>query len=54
MPAPKGQFDGFTGAPDDALAQLSAILGGMPGGGGTTTQSKSPGLFDFASLFLAA
>ena len=47
--AARGQYAGFTGAPQQALALPLAALGATPNQS-TTTQSKQPGLFDYLSL----
>ena len=46
--AAKGQYAGFTGAPQQSLQLPLAALGGMPSMGQTT--SKQPGLFDYLAL----
>jgi hypothetical protein len=48
--ASKGQFRGFTGAPQNSLATLLAALGGMPNQS-TTTQTQNPGLFGYLGAF---
>jgi len=47
--AAKGQFGGFTGAPQDALSTYLAALGGSQTGQQTQTQTstRKPGLFDY-------
>lgn len=45
--AAKGQYGGFTGAPNAGLTSVLGALGAMPGGQGTTTTSSKPGLFDY-------
>ena len=47
--AARGQYGGFTGAPQQALNLPLAALGAQPNQS-TTTQSKQAGLFDFLSL----
>ncbi len=47
--AARGQYAGFTGAPQQALALPLAALGATPNQS-TTTQSKNAGLFDYLSL----
>jgi hypothetical protein len=53
--AAKGQYGGFTGAPQQSLGLPMAALGGANMGQQTQTQTRNPGLFDFltagASLF---
>jgi hypothetical protein len=44
--AAKGQYAGYTGAPQAALAAPLAALGATPVPQ-TTTQSRQPGLFDY-------
>ena len=51
--AARGQYTGFTGAPQQALALPLAALGATPNQS-TTTQSKNPGLFDYLSLAATA
>ena len=51
--AARGQYAGFTGAPQQALALPLAALGATPNQS-TTTQSKQPGLFDYLSLAASA
>jgi len=51
--AARGQYAGFTGAPQQALALPLAALGATPNQS-TTTQSKNPGLFDYLSLGASA
>ena len=51
--AARGQYAGFTGAPQQALSLPLAALGAAPVPQ-TTTQSKQPGLFDYLSLGLGA
>ena len=51
--AARGQYAGFTGAPTQTLALPLAALGATPNQS-TTTQSKSPGLFDYLSLGASA
>ena len=50
--AAKGQFGGFTGAPQDALSTYLASLGGAQTGQQTQTQTNNPGLLQFLSLGL--
>ena len=47
--AAKAQYAGYTGAPASSLSYLASALGATPGVS-TTTQSKSPGLFDYLTL----
>jgi hypothetical protein len=47
--AARGQYAGFTGAPQQALSLPLAALGAQPNQS-TTTQQKNPGLFDYLSL----
>jgi len=49
--AGKGQFMGFTGAPNDALTLPLAAVGAAPNVGSQTT-TQEPGLFNFLSLGL--
>jgi hypothetical protein len=53
--AAKGQYGGFTGAPNAALAPLFGAIGAANMGQNTTTQKNKPGLFDYitgiASIF---
>ena len=51
--AARGQYAGFTGAPQQALSLPLAALGATPNQS-STTQSKKPGLFDYLSLGLSA
>jgi hypothetical protein len=51
--AARGQYAGFTGAPQQALSLPLAALGAAPVPQ-TTTQSKQPGLFDYLSLGASA
>ena len=50
--AAKGQFGGFTGAPQDALSTYLAALGGSQTGQQTQTQTQKPGLLQYLSLGL--
>jgi len=50
--AAKGQFGGFTGAPQDALSTYLAALGGSQTGQQTQTQTNKPGLLQYLSLGL--
>ena len=52
--AARGQYAGYTGAPNQALAAPLAALGVTPTQATTTTGSKSPGLFDYLSLGASA
>lgn len=45
--ASKGQFAGFTGAPNDALSALLAGVSGTKTGQQTTTEKYKPGLLDY-------
>lgn len=47
--ASRGQYSGFTGAPNAALGTLFGGLGSVPGGQGTTTNRSQPGLMDWIS-----
>ena len=49
--AGKGQFQGFTGAPQQALQPLLAALGASPQPT-STTNTKNPGMLDYISLGL--
>ena len=51
--AARGQYQGFTGAPQQSLGLPLAALGATPNQS-TTTKSKNPGLFDYLSLGLMA
>ena len=51
--AARGQYAGYTGAPNQALAAPLAALGVTPTPQ-STTSSKSPGLFDYLSLGASA
>lgn len=53
LDASKGQYEGFTGAPKDALNTILAALGGMPNES-TATTSQNPGLIDYLTLGLMA
>ena len=48
--AAKGQFGGFTGAPQNALSTYLAALGGSQTGQQTQTSTSKPGLFDYLTL----
>ena len=48
--AAKGQFQGYTGAPMDALQTRIASTGAANMGQNTQTAKKNPGLFDYLSL----
>jgi len=50
--AAKGQFGGFTGAPQDALSTYLAALGGSQTGQQTQTSTQKPGLLQYLSLGL--
>ena len=50
--AAKGQFSGFTGAPQDALSTYLAALGGSQTGQQTQTSTQKPGLLQYLSLGL--
>ena len=50
--AAKGQFGGFTGAPQDALNTYLAALGGSQTGQQTQTSTQKPGLLQYLSLGL--
>jgi len=47
--AAKGQYGGFTGAPNQSLQALLAAVGGAPAVG-SQTSGYTPGLFDYLSL----
>ena len=47
--ASRGQYSGFTGAPNAALGTLFGGLGSVPGGQGTVTNRSQPGLMDYIS-----
>lgn len=47
--AAKGQYGGFTGAPNQSLQALLAAVGGAPAVG-SQTKGYTPGLFDYLSL----
>ena len=47
--AAKGQYGGYTGAPQNTLAYLSQALGVTPQASSTTT-NRNPGLFDYLTL----
>lgn len=50
--AAKGQYAGWTGAPQASLGlPMAAVGGGAALGQGTTTQKSNPGLFDYLSSF---
>ena len=51
--AARGQYAGFTGAPQQALSLPLAALGAQPNQS-TTTQQKNPGLFDYLGLAASA
>jgi len=48
--AAKGQYGGFTGAPQQSLQALLAAVGGAPNAGGSTTESNEMGLMDYLKL----
>jgi hypothetical protein len=50
--AARGQYAGFTGAPQQALTLPLAALGGASMGQQTQTQTQKPGLFNYLSLGL--
>ena len=50
--AAKGQYGGFTGAPQDALSTYLAALGGSQTGQQTQTSTQKPGLLQYLSLGL--
>lgn len=52
--AAKGQYAGFTGAPQQALTLPLAALGASNMGQQTTTQSQKPGLFNYLALGLGS
>ena len=51
--AARGQYQGFTGAPQQSLSLPLAALGAQPNQS-TTTQKKNPGLFDYLSMAATA
>ena len=52
--AARGQYAGYTGSPGASLGAPLAALGvAQPGAGGTTTDTKNPGLFDYLGLGLS-
>ena len=48
--AARGQYSGFTGAPAQSIQLPLAAVGASNMGQQTTTQSRSPGLFDYLTL----
>lgn len=48
--AARGQYGGFVGAPQQAIATQLGAFGGSQTGAQTQTQSRQPGLFDYLSL----
>ena len=50
--AAKGQFGGFTGAPQDALTTYLAALGGAKTDQKTYTETQKPGLLQYLTPFL--
>lgn len=48
--AARGQYGGFTGAPQNALQTILAALGGMPNQS-TTTATQNPGIFGYLGAF---
>ena len=50
--AAKGQYGGFTGAPQDALSTYLAALGAGDMGQNTTTATQKPGLLQYLTPFL--
>jgi hypothetical protein len=48
--AARNQFDGFSGAPVNALQTRIAATGAANMGQNTQTEKKNPGLFDYLSL----
>ena len=52
--AAKGQYNDFTGAPQNSLATVLAALGGANMGQQTTTQQNNPGLLQYLTLGLGA
>lgn len=50
--AARGQYGGFTGAPQNALQTILAALGGMPNQG-TVSETQNPGLAGYLSLLTA-
>jgi len=48
----KGQTAGSLSAPGNSLGATLAALGGIPGQGGTATQSKKNGMTDWLALLL--
>ena len=51
--AAKGQYAGYTGAPEDSLSFVTQALGATATPT-TTTQTKQPGLFDYLTLAATA
>jgi hypothetical protein len=49
--AARGQFGGFTGAPQNSLQAILAALGGMPNQS-STKQTQNPGIAGFLGTFL--
>jgi len=54
MEAAKQKYGQYTGYPAQGLQYLNQALGITPGGSGTTTKSKQPGLFDYLTLATTA
>jgi len=48
LDAARGQYQGFTGAPQQSLATILSALGAMPNQS-TQTQTQNPGLFGYLS-----
>ena len=48
--AARGQYGGFVGAPQQAIATQLGAFGGSQTAAQTQTQTKQPGLFDYLSL----
>ena len=52
--AARGQYGGFVGAPQQAIATQLGAFGGSQTGAQTTSSSYKPGLFDYLSLGVSA
>ena len=50
--AARGQYGGFTGAPQDALTTYLAALGGAKTDQKTYTETQKPGLLQYLTPFL--
>lgn len=51
--AAKGQYAGYTGAPQNSLSMMAQALGLVPNAN-TTTNTKQPGVFDYLTLAATA